>query len=603
MDDSTGITGATLIARSLSAGGVDTVFGLPGVHNIALWPACADAGVRIVGSRHEQGCAYAADGYARTTGRVGVVLVTTGPGAANTLAAVGEAQTAHSPVVVIASDIATTLRTPGVYRGVLHECRDQTGLFAAVSKAVFVPPSNVAELGAIVTQALELAMTAPTGPVYVGVPTDLFSAVVAPDVLTAARTVVAPGTAVPGRPPGPTTPEAMPTNLAAPFPQAFARARPSSRVDPDELSQAVAIVTGSERPLIWVGGGARDAGAEVDVVARILGAPVIETFLARGTLPHGHPLLVGLPPHEPEVTALIGRADAVLVVGSDLDHMTTMGWTLPLPARRVAVNVDRDDAVKNYPMDVVVRGDSAEVLGALAGLLEPRVGPDGSWPPDLQALRDRVFREIYDDPATASAIRFLASVGGALAPDAVVFADMAVAGYWISAYHPVTRTRSLHYPMGWGTLGFAFPAAVGAAVTGASTVAIVGDGGMLFGLGELATVVQERLPLTVVVVDDGGYGMLRYGRDDGRHGTELHTPDFFTIARGFGVAAHRVDDVGEPFQAVLRDAVASREPALVHLRARLAPPRTTSPRWPRPSASPSVGASPGLSTSHGPDAV
>ncbi len=550
-------TGADLIARALAACGVDIVFGLPGVHNIALWPACADAGVRILGSRHEQGSAYAADGYARTTGRPGVVLVTTGPGAANTLAAVGEAQAAHSPVVVIASDIAASLRTPGVYRGVLHECRDQGGMFAPVTKGV-LRASDAAELGDLVVRALALALAPPTGPVYLEVPTDLFSTALPPVT-----------TLVPHARPA-TSERALPAQVFAP-------------VDEHELTTAAALLATAERPLIWVGGGGRDAGEQVDVVARILDAPVIETFLARGTVPHGHPLLVGLPPHEPEVTALIRRADAVLIVGSDLDHMSTMGWTLPLPTIRVAVNIDPDDAVKNYPIDVVVRGDSSAVLSALAGALSTTVSPrtEGKWPPDLESIRDKVFEELRDDPTTSEAVGFLTSVRQALPADAVVFADMAVAGYWMSAYHPVTRPRSLHYPMGWGTLGFAFPAAVGAAATGAPTVAIVGDGGMLFGLGELAAVVQERLPLTVVVVDDGGYGMLRYGRDDGRHGTELHTPDFFTIALGFGVSARRVDDVGEPFAAALADAVHSGEPNLIHLSAGLTPPRTTSPRWPR----------------------
>ena len=156
------MNGADVVASSLRAAGVDTVFGLPGAHNLALWPACDAAGIRIVPMRHEQGCAHAADGYARVTGNVGVALVTTGPGAANTLGAVGEAWASRSPVVVIATDIPSSLRRPGVYRGVLHECTDQAALFAPITKT---QTTNVGE-------ALLTASTAPTRPVYVGIPSD-----------------------------------------------------------------------------------------------------------------------------------------------------------------------------------------------------------------------------------------------------------------------------------------------------------------------------------------------------------------------------------------------------------------------------------------------
>ena len=255
-------------------------------------------GIRIVGSRHEQGCAYAADGYARATGRTGVALTTTGPGAANTLGAVGEAWASHSPVVVVASDIATTLRRPGTYRGVLHETTDQAALFAPVTKAR-IEVGRVDGLGEAVSDALAVAQRAPRGPVYLGVPTDLLGAPV-------------------------------PTRGAEPSRYVDA----VREVSASELTPLLRLVERSQRPLIWIGGGTRDAGAEVDALARALGAPVIATFQARGVLPASHPLLVGAPPHEPQVTALVEAADFVLVVGSDLDHMNTMGWGLPLPAAR-----------------------------------------------------------------------------------------------------------------------------------------------------------------------------------------------------------------------------------------------------------------------------
>src|SRR5215213_4900564 len=191
-------TGAEYIVDLLERHGVSVAFGLPGVHNLALWEALRASPIRLVGVRHEQAAAYAADGYARATGRIGVALTTTGPGAANTLAAVGEAWASRSPVLVIATDIASTLREPDTYRGVLHECTDQAGMFAPVTKSTH---------------------------------------------------------------------------------------RAGTAEDVAEAAGAVAALAAAERPLLWIGGGARAAGAEVARLAERLAAPVLTTYGAAGILP------------------------------------------------------------------------------------------------------------------------------------------------------------------------------------------------------------------------------------------------------------------------------------------------------------------------------
>lgn len=547
--DAPALTGADAVAAALLAANVELVFGLPGVHNMALWPALERAGIRIVGSRHEQGAAYAADGYARVTGKVGVVLTTTGPGAANTLGAVGEAWASHAPVVVIATDIATTVRRPGVYRGVLHECTDQAAMFEPVTKGQLVA-THADGLAGLLGQAVQLATTAPAGPVYVGIPTDLLSAPARPvDMSEVPRTRTEP-------------------------------------IDAALVTRAAGLLAASERPLLWIGGGARGQRDAVTRLAEALGAPAVTTYQGRGVLPSEHPLLVPAPPHEPEVTALIASSDAVVVVGSDLDAMTTQGWRLTLPRPRVAINVDAQDATKNYTMDVVLTGEVGPVIGHLldAPISGPECVPRRPWSPSLDALGRVVRAGIAATDDTASAATFLDNTASALPPATVVFCDMAVAGYWLAGFHPVAHERGLHYPMGWGTLGFAFPAAIGSAATGRATVAFCGDGGMLFAPGELAVVAQEHLPLVTVVVDDGGYGMLRFGHADADYGTELPAPDFVQLARSFGIAASRVDGVGDDYRDALASAVASGEPRLLHVIAQLYPPRSTSPRWPLASA-------------------
>ena len=534
-------TGANAVASTLKQLGVDVVFGLPGVHNIALWPALHDAGIRIVGSRHEQGTVYAADGLARSTGGLGVALTTTGPGAANTIGAVGEAWASHAPVLVIATDIPTTQRTPGVYRGVLHESIVQAAMFVAVTKST-IDVADPDGISTAIDAAATIALAAPTGPVYVGIPTNLLDA---------------------------------PAPIGARLPGEWT----ASRADVQPVLDAIAA---SERPLVWIGGGARNAGPEIDALATRLGAPVVSTYQARGVLPADHPLLVGAPPHEPPVIDLIARADLVIVIGSDLDAMNTMAWRLPLPERRIAINVDATDAAKNYAMDFTIAGDAR-----IAGVVAEGVDPREPWAGDLTALVTTLRDELRDAAETADAMTFLEHTETVLPADAVVFADMCIPGYWLAGHYRVRIPRSLHYPMGWGTLGYAFPAAIGAAAaiqhrgTYRPVVAVSGDGGILFAIGELATVAQEHLPLTVVVVDDGGYGMLRFGHDpDADLGTELTTSDFAAVARGFGITARTVGGVGDDYAAALAEAVASGEPNLLHVRARLFPPRSTSPRWP-----------------------
>src|SRR3954470_8258444 len=168
-------SGAEVIVTALEDAGVEVCFGLPGVHNLALWEALRSSSIRLVGVRHEQAAAYAADGYARVTGRLGVALTTTGPGAANTLGAVGEAWASPSPILVVATDIPSTLRHAGAYRGVLHECADQAAMFAPVVKSVHVA-TRAEDVAACAAAAIESALAAPTRPTYLEIPTDLLRA-------------------------------------------------------------------------------------------------------------------------------------------------------------------------------------------------------------------------------------------------------------------------------------------------------------------------------------------------------------------------------------------------------------------------------------------
>jgi thiamine pyrophosphate-dependent acetolactate synthase large subunit-like protein len=535
---------ADRLLEALQQLGVELVFGLPGVHNLPLWRALSESSIRLVGVRHEQSAVYAADGYARATGKLGVALVTTGPGAANTLGATGEAMASGSPVLVIATDIPTTLRRPGVYRGVLHETRDQGAMFAPVTKGT----RTVASAETLAGEALAagaLALAAPSGPVYLGVPTNLLSAPA-------------------GAPPAPIAPEAS---------------TPPADAD---LDAALALLAQSRRPLIWAGGGALRAGAgeAVDELARRLVAPVVTTYMARGLLAPDHPCAVPGPVHLPVVGTLWDEADLVIAIGSDFDGMMTQNWSMPAPARLLAINVDPADAAKNYTPDLTLAGDARTVTASLAARVPARDGIAR-----MSRRLDELGRDVRaaveeDDPQAA---RLLDAVRETLPDDAVLVLDMCIAGYWLGGFHPAPAPRTLQYPVGWGTLGFGFPAALGAAAAGRGrAVAVCGDGGFLFACGELATAAQEQLPLTVVLVDDGGYGMLRFDQvhaGEQAFGVDLHTPDFAALAAAFGIPAHRERGFGAGFVARLEESLSADGPVVIVVDAALKPPPTTSPRW------------------------
>jgi thiamine pyrophosphate-dependent acetolactate synthase large subunit-like protein len=539
------LTGGRRLVRALEDAGVEIAFGLPGVHNLPIWSALAESPIRLVGVRHEQAAAYAADGYARSSGSPGVALVTTGPGAANAVAATGEAWASGSPIVVVATDIPSGLRHAGAYRGVLHETVEQADLFKPVTKAQ-LRVSDAALIEPMMRSALQIAQLPPSRPVYLEIPTDLLSA-------------------------EPSDEDAETRDWEW-----------SAGLEEADLTPALELLVEAQRPLIWAGGGAMRAGAgeAVGELARRLAAPVVTTFQSAGLLGREHPCDVGLPPHVPEVGSLWDDADLVLSIGSDLDGTMTQNWAMPRPPRMLAVNVDAADASKNYRPDMVLVGDARVVTEALAAKLPDRGGTP-ALASHLEGLREHTWLRLDDEEP--GAVEFLRSVARALPDEAVVVADMCIPGYWLGGFYRPPAPRRLLYPLGWGTLGCAFPQALGAALAGAGpAVSFSGDGGFLFAAGELATMAQEQIPLTAVIVDDGGYGMLRFDqrqKGDPLYGVDLATPDFEAMAKSFAIEAETVEGLGDAFGSALADHVRRDQPTVLVAKAALNPPPNTSPRW------------------------
>lgn len=528
------------LLEQLAAHGVEVCFGVPGVHNLPFW---SGTGPRVVGVRHEQAAGYAADAAARATGGLGVALTTTGPGFANALAAFGEAWASFSPMLLISSETPLgPRRSSGHDDGLLHGMRSQADVVVHGFGARAVSARSGTEALAALPDLA--AHTLATGrPSYLGVPADVLASEWARPV---------------------------------PPPMTVPRTRPHQ----EAVRTATAALQG-RRVALWLGARAVPAEAAVRRLAQRLGALVVPTYQARGLLAD-LPGTVVAPPHEAAVAAAVASCDVLLVVGDDLHGMTTRNWRMPVPSTVIALTDDLHGSLGDYDLEARVHGDVALTVEALLEALGPG---DGPTPPRGEDLTAAVLADVAADERTASAAAFLATVDAGWPAEGAVVVDMCVAGYWLGGYSRQPRARRLQYPVGWGTLGYGLPAAIGPAALGVPTLAVVGDGGAAMGLGELATYAQERLPVALLVVSDGGYGMLRYDQDvagDPHRGVDLVEPRWEHLAEAFDMSFVRTADPGPGLAEALaaaRDGVARGERWLVLLEHRFHPPRTTSPRW------------------------
>lgn len=524
--------GGHVVVDALEALGAETAFGLPGVHALGIWEALRESSIRYVGFRTELNAAFAADGYARAGGKPAALLLSTGPGALNSLTGLMEASSAHVPLVAIASQIPRDLIGRG--RGYLHELRDQRASFAPIVKwsARARSAEDVPEL---LAEAWQRAQTAPSGPVFVEIPVD---------VLTGETDTQATG--LDGTPP--------------------------TRVVPvsDRLDEAARLLADAERPLVWAGSGVLRSGAweELRAVAEALRAPVVTSYMGKGAFPEDHDLSAGSACDEAAFGELVADADAVLVVGSELGAETTQQYRLEFGGELVQIDADEERIGATFAALGLV-GDAQATLAALAERL-PRREPDGRAEERARAARERIASGL-DDQGRELERGLLAAVREAVPRETAIGWDMTILAYWAGAHFPALDPRRFLYPLGSGTLGYAWPAALGAAVAlGRPTLAVVGDGGFLYGVQELATARQHDLPTTLLLVDDGGYGILReYQREayGETFAVDLAQPDFPELARSFGVPVESTtpDALGE----ALARALATGGPAVVHLPALL----------------------------------
>src|SRR6185437_2279210 len=523
------------LVELLGKNDIDTVFGIPGVHNLELYRGLTASNLRHVLVRDEQGAGFAADGYARLSGRAAAAFVISGPGLTNILTAAAQAYSDSVPLLVIAS--APVRASFGKQWGVLHELRDQAALAAGVFGV-----ARVAFSAEDVRDSLRLCLaslrTGRPRPAYLEIPLDVLAET--------------------------TTLEALRFADAPLLPQA----------SPDQIDAAVRLLRQAARPIIIAGGGARRAGAELHRLVEALDCPLVTTAAGKGVLADGHPANFGTSLPYPPIQRLIRDADVVLAVGTELGE-TDMYFSLKLPLGGTLIRVDVDPVklADHYSAEVCVWSDARTALHAVNLALADRPPSfGGGWRTALGGFAK--FRAEIDggwDAKTRAQDAALRAIKAALPWDGVIFSDMTQIAYFGNYGYPVESPDQWFHPSGYGTLGFALPAALGAKISSPAraVIALAGAFGLQFTLPELMSAVEAALSLPIVVWNNSALGQIR---DDmvaagiAQLGVVGRNPDFVALAHACGAEGYRVRDPAALTEA-LRTALSQAGPTLIEVDA------------------------------------
>ena len=523
------MSGAQALAAQLRSEGVDTVFALPGVQVMAAFDALHELrhDIRLIQTRHEQATTYMADGYAKATGKVGVALVVPGPGALNAAAGLGTAYASSSPVLLISGQIPS--HTLGKRQGQLHEIEDQLDVFKPITKWNH-RVTNVEDIPETVHEAMRQLKTGRPRPVEIEVP---------PDTLAAMG------------------------NVELIEPEVYPRASGSQQ----DIERAAQLLAKASKPAIIAGGGSIISGASQQLLqlAEFIQAPVMTTTQGKGIVSEDHYLSVGVnyydigPYHR-----VVPESDVVLGVGSRL----LMGLDkLSEDQKLIHVDADLDELGRNHETEVAIHADATHALAQILGRLRAISAPKQSRRDEIAAYRDRFQRELRE--LAPEQLDIVETIRNEIDDDAIMVSGVTNVGYWGYMGHLTKQPRKFLTSSYFGTLGYAFPTALGAkaASPGTQVVATCGDGGFMYSPQELSTAMRYGINVVALVFNNNAYGASqwdqthRYGQR--YHGTDLNNPDFVKLAESFGAVGMRtdVDGLGES----LRKALSADAPALLEV--------------------------------------
>lgn len=523
------------LMRLLRNYGTDLVFGIPGVHTLELYRGIAISGMRHITPRHEQSAGFMADGYARATGKVGVCCLITGPGVTNAATALAQSYSDSVPILAISSVNKTG--SLGLDQGDLHEVRAQSRLtehFTAFSQTI-LSADTVPE---VIAKAFAVFDASRPRPIHVEIPIDLIGNEV---------------------------------NWSA---------DPSCRVSPPcpphhQLVQAAELLSSAQEPVIVLGGGCRNSASEAMAVVSALNAPVVTTFAGKGVVPEGHLLSLGANLLHPPVLDFLKQADVVLAVGTHLSEtdIWSRGGDIVFDGKLIRIDLDATRIYQNAVPHLGIVGDARQALEGIANAVSSIRGPRATDRIERAQLVQKLIESTrpYWYKHTESHIKVWQKIRSVLPDDGIVTADSTQLVYSGNYCYPARLPRTyLTSTTGYGTLGYALPAAIGAKLgkPDCPVVCVTGDGGFMFTVQELATAVELRLPVVIVLWHNDGYGEIRdrFNEEDiPLAGVDLEMPDFLAVARGFGcraISVERIDDL----PSMLKEGFQGNRPTLLELR-------------------------------------
>jgi 5-guanidino-2-oxopentanoate decarboxylase len=517
--------GGHAIIGLLEIYGVDTVFGIPGVHTLEFYRGIADRRMRHVGVRHEQGAGFIADGYARASGKPGVCCLITGPGLMNAATPIGQAYSDSVPVLVLCSVNAKPDLGKG--RGRLHEISDQRAAIAPLT-AFTRTVMNDKEMAKAVSDAFAVFESKRARPVVLEFPLDVLSAPA--DV-------------------------GHPKRVHAPRPKA----------KPADLDAAAKLIDGAKQPLLLVGGGTVDCAPAVRAFLEKSGAIGVTTTAGKGVIPASHPQSLPSALLAQPVQQVLTDADVVIAVGTELAETDSWVDRLEIPGKLIRIDLDAFTITRDYAPTVAIEADAGEALEALTARIKPGRKPDLDR---IAAVRKAVKDAMK--PLERKHAKVLDALRAALPSNGIVVSDMTQIAYTANPYFPCEEPRCWFHPCGFGTLGYGMPAAIGAKIAcpDRAVVAVCGDAGFLFTVQELGTAAELGLPLPILLWNNDALGQIAQNmRDMGipEIAVKPRNPDFQTLAAAYGIRAVRPDSL-EGIEAALREAFTANGPTLIEVR-------------------------------------
>ena len=534
------LSGGQTVIESLKAQGVDTVFGIISIHNLDLFDSLfgSQDTLRFVGGRLELGCGFMADGYARATGKPGVLFTSTGPGAADSMGAMGEAYFSGSPILEITTNVEQEFIGSG--KLATHETKDQLGMFKAVTDWNASIP-EVESIPDNITEAFDRFQTRRPRPIELEIPTDLLGTIADVEMLTARQPDIPQG-------------------------------------DPNKVEQALQMLLKAKRPAILVGEEVQQLGGTQQIVelAEKIGAAVVTADGAKGAFPEDHAQSLGqimgnrIWGKNP-VQEWLGTCDLVVVLGSIMPQRSTAGIGLKLPKDIVHVLLDGEAIGKNYDATVpIVANSQAVVQQWLRVIGGQNVHKGSAFQDDITAIRGNIRQTLEE--TWGNELRVFETIRSVTPRNTIFSLDPTVGASRATRCLEIFEPRTYMHPHGWLGLGFAFPAAVGAKVGKPDNpvVCVTGDGGFQYNFQELATCAQYGIHPVVLMFNDNAWGVLKGFQGDRfgearRFGSDLVNPDFVKIFESYGFEGTKVTDVKQLGKA-LENAITSGKTHLVEVQ-------------------------------------